>query len=136
MGRDIETILSEARTELEEREVRLQEVVDRAKGELANVRAALKRLGRAPRARKTRAAAESAPSMTPEEKRERVSGVLDDAVSEGPLSTKEIATRAGVPANGLHFLLGAMKRDSLVAEPETGQWLSTKSDRFDTARAS
>lgn len=53
------------------------------------------------------------------------------AGSDAPLTTKEIAERAGLPnAQGLHAVLTAMKKRSELAEVEPGEWLRADHPRF------
>lgn len=142
--RPISEIMDSAIGELEERETRLVRLIEPAKEELAQVRRAIKRLENAAGTRSSAngngSAAAQPPrsragsSMEPAEKRERLQKVLDENAEGDPLTTAELAKQAGVSPQGLHFLLGHMKREGIVAEPEGGRWLSTKAPRFDTSR--
>jgi len=65
-----------------------------------------------------------------DDKRQALIEALEKAKDGPPLSTAEVARAAGVDGRGTHGILKALKQQSIVAEPEEGEWLSTKAPRY------
>ena len=126
--RDINEILDEALTELREREHKVAVVVERASGELKDIRAAIKRLagssGRAPARKRQTESAKPVAKGELSEAQKQIVEVL--AASLEPMQPGEIAEKVGSRAAGVGITLRFLERGGHVIQTEGGWGVASK----------